>query len=351
MAFLSIPNVSIRGVAACVPSNIEENVDLDILSAAEVQNIIKSTGIERRRVAPKGVTCSDLCAKAFDVLIEELGWERSSIDAIAYLSVVHDYVQPNTACILQGRLGLSLECYAIDINQGCPGYIIGISTLASMISTGGIRRAVLFNGDINTSHFSPYDKEMRPLFSDAGAVTALEFDESATPIEFHIATKGNDWQVIHTPAGGLRQPITVESLNFVEDEDGTMRRAIDNRMDGMSVFSFGLTSVPKTLKKLIEHFSIEKENVDKFLFHQANLFMNEKIRMKMGIEEAKVPYILKDFGNTASASIPLTMVVSSNAEYERERVDSIGCAFGVGLQYGSFHFITDRIACPKLIEY
>ena len=351
MAFLSIPNVAVKGISACVPSIIEENTSLDFIPEEELRNVMVATGIERRRVAPKDVTCSDLCVKAFDILIEQLGWERDSIDAIAYLSVVHDYVQPNTACILQGRLGLSQECYAIDINQGCPGYIIGLSTLASMISAGGIKRAVLLNGDINTSHFSPYDKEMRPLFSDAGAVTALEYQENTPPMYFHLATRGSDWKAIHTPAGGLRKPITPDSFKFVECEDGCLRREIDNRMDGMSVFSFGLSSVPKTLKKLMEHYQIDKEQVDKFLFHQANLFMNEKIRKKLDIPASKVPYILRDFGNTASAAIPLTIVVSSNEDYQTQRVNSIGCAFGVGLQYGSFNIVTDKIVCPKLIEY
>lgn len=351
MAFLSISDVAIKGIAACVPSIVEENTSLDFIPKAELQNVMTATGVERRRVAPRGVTCSDLCAKAFDTLIERLGWERNTIDALVYLSVVHDYVQPNTACILQGRLGLSQECYAIDINQGCPGYIIGLSTLASMMATGEIKRAVLLNGDINTSHFSPYDKEMRPLFSDAGAATALEYEKGAPAMRFHIATKGEDWNAIYTPAGGLRHPISEESLKFVECEDACLRRDIDNRMDGMSVFSFGLSSVPKTLKKLMEHFQINKDEVDKFLFHQANLFMNEKIRKKLNIPAEKVPYILKDFGNTASAAIPLTIVASSNKEYESGKVNSIGCAFGVGLQYGSCQFVTNGIVCPDLIEY
>lgn len=309
------------------------------------------TGIERRRVAEKGVTCSDLCVKAFEECITQLGWDRDSIEAIVYLSVVHDYIQPNTACILQGRLGLKEDCYTLDINHGCPGYIIGLSTLASLMMSGNIRRAVLLNGDINTSHFSPYDKEMRPLFSDAGAVTFLEYNEGAEPMFFHIATKGNDWQAIYTPSGGLRNPITKESLDFKKDSDGVLMRDIDNRMDGMSVFSFGLSSVPKSIKKLCEHFSIDPSFVDKYIFHQANLFMNEKIRKKLKIDEEKVPYILKNFGNTASASIPLTMVVSLHQEYEEMKLNNIGCAFGVGLQYGSCYFVTDHIVCPKLIEY
>src|SRR5574344_368765 len=98
MAFLSIPNVSIRGIAVCAPGNVVENRSLDFFTSEEIENVISMTGIERRYVADENTTCSDLCEKAFNELIEKLGWERESIEAIIYLSMTEDYPQPNTAC-------------------------------------------------------------------------------------------------------------------------------------------------------------------------------------------------------------------------------------------------------------
>lgn len=351
MAFLSIPNVSIRGVAVCAPSHVVENRSLDYFTSEEIENVISMTGIERRYVADEATTCTDLCEKAFNVLIEKLGWERDSIDAITYLSMTEDYPQPNTACILHGKLGLSEECYVSNLKQGCPGWILGVSSLATMVSSGQIKRAILMNGDINSRNSSPFDKESQPLFSDAGAVTALEYNPNAPTIECYIATRGKDSGAILCPAGGARQPVTEDSLIFRDFEDGSKRRDIDCRMDGMSVFSFGISAAPKAMKKLWEHFSIDPEAIDKYFFHQANHFMNEKIRKKLKIAEEKVPYILKNIGNSSSASIPENIVVSCREDFENKPMDCIGCSFGVGLQYGAIHFKTDKIVCPELIMY
>lgn len=351
MAFLSIPNVSIRGIAVCVPHQVVENRSLDFFTSEEIENVISMTGIERRYVANEGTTCSDLCEKAFNELIEKLGWEKESIEAIIYLSMTEDYPQPNTACVLHGRLGLPEDCYVSNLKQGCPGWIVGMSSLASLVATGQIKRAILMNGDINTRNSSPYDKESQPLFSDAGAVTALEYNPDAPAIECYIATRGKDSDTICCPAGGARQPVTAESLVFKDYEDGSRRRDIDCRMDGMSVFSFGISAAPKAMKKLWEHFSIDPDSIDKYFFHQANYFMNEKIRKKLKIAEDKVPYILKNIGNSSSASIPENIVVSCRDDFENKPMDCIGCSFGVGLQFGAIHFKTEKIVCPELILY
>ena len=351
MAFLSIPNVSIRGIAVCVPKNVVENRDLDYFTPSEIENVISMTGIERRYVADERTTCSDLCEKAFNELMTRLGWETDSVDAIAYLSMTEDYPQPNTACVLHGRLGLSEDCYVMNLKQGCPGWILGMSNLSALVSTGHFKRAVLMNGDINTRNSSPYDKESQPLFSDAGAVTALEFNPQAPTIDCYIGTRGKDYKSIICPAGGARKPITHDALEFKDTGDGSLRRDIDSRMDGMTVFSFGITAAPKAMKKLWEHFSIDPESIDKYFFHQANYFMNEKIRKKLKIPEEKAPYILKNIGNSSSASIPENIVISCREEFENNPMDCIGCSFGVGLQYGAIHFRTERIACPELILY
>lgn len=350
MAFLSIPRVSIRGISGCVPAQVEENKGLPILKHGEDINLISMTGIERRHVVADATTCSDLCVKAFEKLIAELGWSKDSIDAIGYISMSHDYPQPPTACLLQKRLDLSEECYALDMNQGCPGWLIGLSTLASLVSTGNFKRAILFNGDINSKLFSPYDTELRPLFSDAGVVTALEYDETAENMEFYIGTRGDD-NVIVAEAGGIKEPITPKTVDWEVGTDGIKRMKFHSRMDGMSVFSFAISAAPKSVKKLCEKFEIDMGCVDIFYFHNANLFMNEKIRKKLKIPEEKVPYILKEFGNVSSASIPLNIIINNREEFINKPMNCIGCAFGVGLQWGSVHFQTRKIVCPDLIVY
>lgn len=351
MALSNIKNVTIRGIVACVPSRIEENLDIPVFNPGEAERVIAQTGIERKHVVDEGVCVSDLCVKAGEKLLADLGWERESIDAIGFISLAPDYLEPPTACIIQGRLDLSEDCFALDMSQGCPGWVNGLFALASIVSHGDIKRAILFNGDTPTQGTSPLDKESRPLFGDAGIATALEFDPNATDIQFHLGTRGKDYKAIWKEYGGRRNPITPEALEYKEIGEHIVRRGIDATMDGMSVFAFGMTMAPKSVNTLCEHFEIDKGKVDKFIFHQANQYMNERIRKKLKLDISVVPYSLKDYGNTGSASIPLTLVTQCHEEYATKKMETVACAFGVGLAWGSVHFLTDKMVCPEVILY
>lgn len=121
-------------------------------------------------------------------------------------------------------------------------------------------------------------------------------------------------------------------------------------LNGADVFSFGITKAPRSVNSLLERFGIEKDSVDLFVFHQANKFMNEKIRKKLGLDESKVPYSLDKFGNTSSASIPLTMVCRNKEQLSNGRTSVVACGFGVGLSWGSVYFTADKIVVPDLLE-
>ena len=351
MAFLEIKNVRIAGIAACVPPKVEENIDLPVFIPGEAEKVIAQTGIERKHLVDEGVVLSDLCARAGEVLLEKLCWEKESVEALCLVSLSPDYPEPPTAYIIQNKLGLSEGCYIVDINQGCPGWVLGLSSLGSVVGQGTIKRALLFTGDLPFTHNSPLDKEVRPIFGDGCSVTALEYDETAESLQFHFGARGKDFDAIIREFGGTVHPITEDSLRFVEYGTNIKRRGIDGKMKGMDVFVFGITQVPKSLKELCEHFNLDLQSMDKYLFHQANKYMVDKIRKKMKIDEAKVPFSMKDYGNTASASIPLTLVTQCQKEYSSKRMESIACAFGTGLSWCSVHFVTDRIVCPEIIIY
>jgi 3-oxoacyl-[acyl-carrier-protein] synthase-3 len=352
MAFALIQNVSIRGVAACVPEHIEDNLTIPVFKDGEAERVIAQTGIERKHtILPNsGITVSDLCASAFERLISDLKWERTTLDILVLVSSAGDYITPPTANVLHGKLGLPESCICFDIRQGCPGWIVGLNVLSSMLATGNYKRAILLCGDASTLLNSPLDKETRPLFGDAGTATALEYDESAPVIEFEHGSRGADFEAIISPVGGLRNPLKEDSIKFKEYGEHLVRRDIDCTLDGMGVFSFGLSVVPKSFTALVDKFQINVDNIDCFLFHQANNYMNEKIRKKLKLDPTKVPYSLKDFGNTSCASIPLTLVTQRRTEYSNSPMDTIACAFGVGLAWGSCHFKTDKITCPDLIR-
>lgn len=350
MAFLSVSNVSIKGVAVCVPPKIEKNRDIPFYTPKEAEDVIIKTGIESRYIVDNGITGSDLCTKAFNKLIEELGWDIDSIDAIVYVTQTPDYRTPPTVFVMHDILNLSEDCMCIDINHGCPGWVVGLSSLASLMSHGTIKRAILFDGDTVTMHVSKASRESRPLFGDAGSATALEYDNNASPMEFYIGTDSKDGGSLFMKNGGYRYPYTLETFkNELNRIDGHI--ADNEEMDGMSVFSFGISKVPKSIKKFCEYFQIDFNNVNKVLLHQANAFMLNKIVKKLKIDSAKVPTSLRNYGNTTSVSIPLTLVSQCNNEYSSQRMDTLGCGFGTGLAMANFHFITKNIVCPDVIIY
>ena len=348
MSFIEVKNVAIKGISACVPAKEDKTTDIYKWGGAEA--FIESTGIAGRRRADDSTTTADLCACAAERLIDSLGWDKQEIEAIVFVTQTPDYILPATSCILQERLGLSTGCYTLDISLGCSGWVYALSVIGALMQNGGIRKGLLLAGDTPTKLCSKEDKSTYPLFGDAGTVTAVEYDPSATGFKFVFNTDGKGYETIICRDGGYRNPVTLASLNVLEHGEGIARREIDVELDGMDVFSFGITKAPKSVKQLCEHFTIDKETVNIFTFHQANKMMNEMIRKKLKLEESKVPYCMEEFGNTSSASIPLALVTRERERLEQQKLQHIACGFGVGLSWGSVWFETDKISVPELIE-
>lgn len=354
MAFLKIPNVAIKGISACVPPMVEENRDIPFYTPEEANKVIESTGVERKHiVGDSGITASDLCFKACDNLINDLGWERDSIDLICNVTQTSDYTNHPNAFVLHEKLGLKNDCMTLDLYHGCPGWVIGLSSAAALVSLGSIKRALLLVGDNITSVQPKLDRESRPLFGDAGSATALEFDEHAKPLFFETGSNSKDGVSLIVHKGGMRAPHTIESYKqWLQVLDGTINpEGVADQMDGMSVFSFGITTPPKSIKRLCEQYGIDLSDVDKLLLHQANKFMINKIAKKLKVESEKVPTCLKDYGNTTNSSIPLTIVTQCHHEYASHDMKTVGCGFGTGLAWGSVYFETKQIVCPEVIIF
>jgi 3-oxoacyl-[acyl-carrier-protein] synthase-3 len=352
MALITCKNVKISGFSACVPKNVESNYSYSLFSSEDAIKFITSTGVENRRIADKETTTADLCVHAAEQLIKDLGWSKEDINSVVFVSQTPDYILPATSCIIQERLGLSQECYALDISSGCSGWVYGLNTIASLISQGGgtIRKVLLLTGDTPSKMCSKNDKSAWPLFGDAGTATAVEFSADSKDMHFHFGTDGSGYDAIIIPDGGYRNPFNEESLGEHTIEEGIIRNKSQLVLQGMDVFAFGIDKAPKSIVQLQEFFTIDDKTVDYYIFHQANLFMNEKIRKKLKLPQEKVPYSLKNFGNTSSASIPLTIVTELQSNCTNKPQSIIACGFGVGLSWGSVHFSLNSITCSHLIE-
>ena len=287
---------------------MEHNADYNWISQKERESLIKNIGVETRHVAEIGTTTSDLCMVAAEKLLSDLQWDKEEIELLVFVSQSRDYLVPTTACIVQDRLGLPHSCIAFDIGMGCSGYIYGFSVVGSMMQPGTIRKALLMVGDISTITTSYRDKSTYPLFGDAGTVTALEYSEGATPMVFNLQTDGSGYKALIIPDGGARNRMSRKSFDIKQVSKGIYRSRLNLVLDGIEVFNFSLREVVPNIKALLNHTGASLDEVDFIVFHQANRLINETLRKMLKVAPEKVPYSIKEYGNTSGASVPLTMV-------------------------------------------
>ena len=344
MAFLELKNVRIAGIATGVPKTIEYTKDNPgISSEYNYEDFIKSTGVEQRRYDEEHTT-SDLCCAAAERLIADLGWDKKDIEALIFVTQGPDYIAPATACIVQDRLGLSKECYASEVSLGCSGWVYGLSHVASLMTTGCIKKALLMAGD--SKFIMPIPD---PLSSNAGTVTALEYEEGNEGFKFHFGTDGSGWDAIYIPDGGARNGVSAKSLEL-EEVNGRKMCRLQSRMNGMDVFAFAISTAPKSIKKTLEHYGETLDNIDYCVLHQANMQIDEVIRGKLKLPSEKVPYSLHKFGNTSSATIPITINTQLRGKIENKKTRFIACGFGIGLSWGTVLFDTENIVLSELVE-
>lgn len=345
MAFYKFTGSRVAGIAACVPEHVEPTISTS--TAYDREAYMAATGILEKRWSNE-YTASDLCQAAAEKLLQELGWKKNTIDVLIFVSQTPDYILPATACVLHGKLSFKRDCVCQDVSLGCSGWVYGINNLMALLQAGsGLRRGLILAGDARKS--APEEPDQ--LFGYAGTATAVEYNpESNAEIFVDLGTDGTGYDAIIRPEGGTRNPINENTFTLVECADGRKRHGLQTRMKGMDVFAFGITTAPKSIKKLAKEAGFDYNDYDYFVFHQANRKMNETIRTKLKLPEEKVPYSMKLFGNTSSASIPLTIVTQLKEKIENEKTDVIGCGFGVGLSWGSIAFKLDHPVIPSLIE-
>lgn len=334
MAFLKTELTAIRAIYTCVPKTIERTVDYEWISLQDRQLFTKTTGIIERRVASESTTCSDLCFEAANQLLNDLNC-KGEIDLVLFVSQSPDYFLPATSIILQNRLGIPTNALAFDVNLGCSGYVYGLSIASHFIQSGNIKKVLLLAGDKSTISTNYEDKSTFPLFGDAGTATLLEFDETAKTWFFSMASDGKGKDAIIIEHGHSRHPYgTIEDETF-EIEPGIIRSKKHLKLNGMEVFNFALKEVAPSIKELLQFAKKEVGEVDYFVFHQANKLINDSVRKKLKIDETKVPLSIDYFGNTSSASIPLTICKELSESVLNENKSYLLSGFGVGFSWAT----------------
>jgi 3-oxoacyl-[acyl-carrier-protein] synthase-3 len=332
-----------------VPATVVHNKDLGyLIPEEEIEKTINNIGIEERRIADDDVMASDLCCKAAKQLMADNNIDPESIDVLLFMSQTPDYRIPATSCLLQHRLGLPHETMCFDISLGCSGYLFALSTAFAYASMQGVNRVLLLDGETFSKIVNRRDKVDWPLYGDAGTATLVEkgdYGEST----FMLNTDGSGEDVLKIHAG-MRNPVTADSCVEREREDGNIRTDLEVFMDGMDVFNFAISKVPRSIKALLKETGKTVDDVDYLVFHQANRFMMDFFVKKLKMDPARVPYCIHKYGNTSSASVPLTIASELCGCLDGDH-EVLLSAFGAGLSWGSALIQMRNCKVSPVIEY
>lgn len=335
MALSQSIGIQVKGVINLVPRTVEDNQLLELISEEERVALIKHTGIRYRRVnSNKELDVKDYFNVGVEKLLKKLKWEKESIDVLICVTQTPKVAIPSVACQIHGDLEFESHTLCYDINSGCSGFVYGLHTISQLLA--GIHkkgaRAILCCGDFSTSLIDSEDRSVRPIFSDAVSVIGIEKSNGDQVTGyFHLETMGKGQHAIRT----------------VKEENGESFM----RLNGIDVFNYSVSFVPKNIEKLVEFSSKSLVEMDAFVFHQANKLINDSIAKKAGLAPSKVISSLYEYGNTASASIPLTLGTAWK-QMERKTDWILISGFGVGFSIASamINFAPEFCDSPEEIE-
>jgi len=250
-----------------------------------------------------------------------------------------EYLLPSSACILQSRTKLPINVGAFDINLGCSGYIYGLGVAKGLVETGQAKNIMFVTSDTYSKYIHLKDKSVRTIFGDAAAATLVSAkDESDDSTEylgpFEYGTDGCGAENLIVPHGGAKHPKSERSSIEVKDENGNIRSSENLYMNGAEVFTFSLNRVPKLLQSLLEVTGLEEKDIDYFVFHQANKFILDSIKMCTNLPENKLLRYYENIGNTVSSSIPIALYEANKSGklFHDSMIGVIG--FGAGYSWG-----------------
>lgn len=353
MSLLSFENIGISGLAAAVPRHVINNYEFDKWFRKEdIREIIEKIGVKERRFSDEQTCSSDLCYAAADKLLTNMDVNREEIDLLIFISQTPDYRMPATSVILQDRLKLTTSTITLDINLGCSAFLYGLTVACSMISAGGIRKALVLDGETRSKVYSLKDRKTGFLFGDGGVAALIESNSKYRKSWFSLNSDGSRESLIKIPAGGYRKMSSYETVTEkVVDEYGNIRSEEQGYMNGADVFNFVIREVPKDFQRILEYSGSDISSVDYFVFHQANSYINSFLARKLKIPIEKIPSTIEKYGNTSSVSIPLTIVSElkdSLSSPTPKRLLLSG--FGVGLTWGTAIINLDGCNIQDIVE-
>jgi 3-oxoacyl-[acyl-carrier-protein] synthase-3 len=338
--------LKIKGISCCVPARrIANSAYVKKNKVKNGEKLISLTGIKYRYHAENNTCTSDLVEKAINKLIKRINWKKSEIGLFIFVSQTADYLTPCTSAILQEKLKFPKNLLTFDINLGCSGYSHGIGICHALMSALNIKKCILAVGDISSKVINTKDYSNNILFGDAGSATALELCKDKIDHEFKFMSDGSGYSDIIIPAHSLcgRNKITIKSLTEIKDN----KTKVNLHLNGANIYSFAISNVPDFVIK-----TLNKKAIKYCFFHQANKMIQDQLALAINKKLNKkviFPNSIKYYGNTSSASIPVT--ICHNFYNKKISGLSLLCGFGVGLSMSSIIVDLSRTKILKIIKY
>jgi 3-oxoacyl-[acyl-carrier-protein] synthase III len=323
----------ISAISYYLPEKVYSNEDFYADFPEAVGSSLEKVGVKKRHLVAPGETASDMAMKAAEKLFEEHGIERSSIDFLILSILEPDYYSPPTSCVLHGKLGLNKNCGTLDYAHGCSAYVYGLGMADGVISTMGAKRVLLITTSTLSHTIHPADKASRFVFGDGSAATLIEFDAKNGLGPYEYGTDGSGYKKIIIEDGYARNPITTDSYKELKDEYGNIASKAHFRMEGVDVFLFTARTVPVMIRNLLEKSGLTIDEVDHFVFHQPNVFLNETLRKKIGIPQEKFIHYMAETGNTVQSTIPIALYELMKQKKIKSGDTVVLAGFGVGLSW------------------
>lgn len=329
---------TIAAIEYYLPENVETNEELGKENPDwDMKKIYAKSGVRARYIASVNQTAGDLAFHAAERLIQSSHIDKSEIDFLLLCTQSPDYFLPSTACILQERLVLPKSVGALDFNLGCSGFVYGLALAKSLVESGIANNVLLCNSDTYSKYIHKRDRTVRTLFGDGAAATLISVAQgnSGMILDFDFGTDGKGAKYFIVPAGASKLPSSPQTAKEITDESGCTSSQNNLFMDGSAIFSFVITTIPKSINSLLKKCGLSLEDIDRFIFHQASRFMLGYLTKKLGIEQEKVPMFLEDVGNTVSASIPIVLKEAERSGQLQKGHKVVLSGFGVGLSWAT----------------
>lgn len=324
----------IKAISYYLPETVVTNEDLvKEFPEWSVEKVSQKVGVDKRHVAAKDETAGDMAEKAAKKLFADYNISPSEIDFVLLCTQSPDYFLPSTACVLQSRLGIPTTAGAFDYNLGCSGCIYGMAVAKGLISAGIAKNVLLLTAETYNKYLHPSDKSNRSIFGDGAAACLISTDGFAEIGDFVLGTDGAGAEHLIVKTGSARQK-TSTGIEDVDD-DGHIRRDDYLYMNGSAIFNFTLDAVPAMMNQLFEKSGLSKDDVDYYVFHQANKFMLNTIRKVCGLPKDKFYVNLQETGNTVSSTVLIGLKDCLEQGTIQLGMKVMVAGFGVGLSWGT----------------